>query len=791
MVNLEQYIANQPLKAVDSIDVGKKKIKYNTLIKSHRNIKEITGDEELVRAIVLTKLVNEYGYPIDRIELEKTYEIGRPKVITPRIDIIVKDIDGNAFLYIELKSPDEFEKDQDEIIEKQLFNLAGAELGLGKRVKYLVLMTCDLNDESFGNKLIVIDYDKYHSFDEWKNERYSADEIPIKYDRAIKTPYIKDGKKDLEKDYTKEQIDSIRKNLHNVLWGGGGTDDNEVFSSLVNIILAKIQDESEKRTGEKYDFQSFAFSTDEGDAFETNEDLFNRINNLYRRALKERMYITEQNKIDKSFVINEEKFSLTKLKYAIMVLEKYSLVDGKNSYDGKDILGDFFEGIIRDGFKQSKGQFFTHTNIVTFILWALQLDKLAIQRINTDKEIPYLIDPSAGSGTFLIEYMRFITQNVKYRFKEKLAKNRDVKDKFDEWFMPDHRENKWAKDYIYGIEHNFNLGTASKVNMILHGDGSTNIFVKDGLLPFSNYDKKTAPNALKNSSKDKLYAEKEINGQFDVVISNPPFSVELDTDTKKSLSNSFIFGDKKNSENLFIERYYHLLRENGRMGIVLPESVYDTTENKYIRLFIYKYFTVKAVVSLPQVTFSPYTNTKTSIIFAQKKTAKQIEKWNTQWEHYSKKWGRLKTRCENIVDVYLNGKDRNKLRSIKDLNPVREKWLLQCLLKSHFSDKDKSLDIADLVVKYADDIADICKPDKDLKDVFGFVNTWWVFSGVSRKLNYEVFIAEVDNVGYKRTKRGEKSQPNDLFRVNEKGLVLVDDEIMETALDYMRTIKWD
>ena len=578
-----------------------------------------------MRAIVLTKLVNEYGYPIDRIELEKTYEIGRPKVITPRIDIIVKDIDGNAFLYIELKSPDEFEKDQDEIIEKQLFNLAGAELGLGKRVKYLVLMTCDLNDESFGNKLIVIDYDKYHSFDEWKNERYYADEIPIKYDRAIKTPYIKDGKKDLEKDYTKEQIDSIRKNLHNVLWGGGGTDDNEVFSSLVNIILAKIQDESEKRTGEKYDFQSFAFSTDEGDAFETNEDLFNRINNLYRRALKERMYITEQNKIDKSFVINEEKFSLTKLKYAIMVLEKYSLVDGKNSYDGKDILGDFFEGIIRDGFKQSKGQFFTHTNIVTFILWALQLDKLAIQRINTDKEIPYLIDPSAGSGTFLIEYMRFITQNVKYRFKEKLAKNRDVKDKFDEWFMPDHRENKWAKDYIYGIEHNFNLGTASKVNMILHGDGSTNIFVKDGLLPFSNYDKKTAPNALKNSSKDKLYAEKEINGQFDVVISNPPFSVELDTDTKKSLSNSFIFGDKKNSENLFIERYYHLLRENGRMGIVLPESVYDTTENKYIRLFIYKYFTVKAVVSLPQVTFSPYTNTKTSIIFAQKKQQSKLK----------------------------------------------------------------------------------------------------------------------------------------------------------------------
>lgn len=88
-------------------------------------------------------------------------------------------------------------------------------------------------------------------------------------------------------------------------------------------------------------------------------------------------------------------------------------MDGKNSLSGKDILGDFFEGIIRDGFKQSKGQFFTHTNIVRFMLYAIQADKLAIKRIKDDKEIPYMIDPSAGSGTFLIEYMRFI----KLRFR--------------------------------------------------------------------------------------------------------------------------------------------------------------------------------------------------------------------------------------------------------------------------------------------------------------------------------------------------------------------------------------
>lgn len=110
-------------------------------------------------------------------------------------------------------------------------------------------------------------------------------------------------------------------------------------------------------------------------------------------------------------------------------------MDGKNSLSGKDILGDFFEGIIRNGFKQSKGQFFTHINIVRFMLYALQTDKLAIKRIKEDKEIPYMIDPSAGSGTFLIEYMKFITENMKYRnrnadgYNADLGTARAVKDK--------------------------------------------------------------------------------------------------------------------------------------------------------------------------------------------------------------------------------------------------------------------------------------------------------------------------------------------------------------------------
>src|SRR3989344_2948453 len=428
---IKQYLDKQKIKVVETYDFDDRKVKYSEKIKGWK-IDKFRGDEEIVRTYLLARLAGDLGYKPENIELEKEYDLGRPKVNKPRVDVIVRDDKGDAFLYMELKSPQDYEKDKDEVIEKQLFNLASQEKGQGKNVKYLVLYTIEIIDGEIKDKCVIVDYEKFSSFDSWKEVRDFADELPARYGKAQKEPYIK-GKKDLETSFTNEKLDGLRKNLHNVLWGGGGTDDNDVFSSLVNIILAKIQDESEKKNGEEYDFQIRTFK--DGESFESNEQLFEKINELYKRALKQRLNIVDEAKLKKSFVIDENKFSLTKLKYTVAELERFSFVDGKNSLNGKDILGDFFEGIIREGFKQSKGQFFTHINIVKFMLWGLQLDKLAIERVNKDLEIPYLIDPSAGSGTFLIEYMKFITENTKRRFRNKLHETRDVEDKFHQWFM--------------------------------------------------------------------------------------------------------------------------------------------------------------------------------------------------------------------------------------------------------------------------------------------------------------------------------------------------------------------
>lgn len=757
-------------KVVD-IDLDKKIITYNK-INNPRGIKVITGDEEIVRAYLVNHLVNELDYSPDLIDIEVEYEIGRPSLKKARVDILVRDSKGEVFFFVEVKAPDKWEADK-EFIEGQLFKLAKMQADS----KYLVYYTLDFKGGELLDQAIIVDYLQNKEFENWDlaGRPSISNELSAGYGKPRKPLFIKgDKKRGLRTNFTHDEVISLSRNLHNVLWGGGGTTDTEVFNSLVNIILAKIQDEDEKKKGQEYEFQVKGFDDGKGNTeIEKPEKVFERINALYRRALEKKLNLTDPVKLAKTYVINEEKFPLSKLIYTVQELEDISLIDGRNQVDGTDILGDFFENITRDGFKQTKGQFFTPINVVRFILYAMELDNLAIYRLNEKQDLPYIIDPSCGSGTFLIEAMKAVTKELKHKRNDEVASSSEVQRWFQTYFPPVH-ENNWARTFLYGADSNFDLGTAAKVNMILHGDGSANLFVQDGLLPFTFYAKSSGgTNVLVLQEQEVVYGNKHTNGQFDVVISNPPFSVDLDTVTKQKVERTFLFHKKKNSENLFIERYYQLLKENGRMGIVLPESVFDTTENKYIRLFLFKYFKIKAVVSLPQVTFEPFTSTKTSLLFAQKKTESEVVEWNTRWDKFQSEWSRLNTRVANYISVYLKREKKEKYPSIKSDSDKDALKNIHYFLKDYFEPKDAVLPVKELLEKYKAEIEEVSNIDKDTIDLFGHCNTWWVFGEVSKEIDYNIFMGEAENVGYKRSKATIPApRPNDLFDIEVAPLML-------------------
>jgi type I restriction enzyme M protein len=294
---------------------------------------------------------------------------------------------------------------------------------------------------------------------------------------------------------------------------------------------------------------------------------------------------------------------------------------------------------------------------------------------------------------------------------------------------------------------------------------------------------------LKKIEKDETYNNLDVNNQFDVVIGNPPFSVNMSNETKSYLKQTFLYGDKYSSENLFIERYYQLLKPGGRLGIVIPESILDTNSNKYIRLFLFKYFFIKAVVSLPQLTFQPYTPTKTSILFAKKKTKDEIIKYEETWKKYSHKFYELGTAVSNYYKVASGNLSKEKLPSIKNHTNKEIFENIKDFLGDKFTDTIDKNNIGKLLENNHKEFKNITFK-KNINS--SHINENWVFSKVAQDLNYNFCISHAENVGYKRTSRREKKAPNDLFEYTLKNnQVNIDFKDQKKILNYIRkNIEW-
>jgi len=249
-----------------------------------------------------------------------------------------------------------------------------------------------------------------------------------------------------------------------------------------------------------------------------------------------------------------------------LILKQYELIKIRT-----DIKGKIYEELIKNTFdKNENQQFFTPRNIVEFII-----------EIVAPQPNEKICDPACGSGGFLIAALEYIN---------KMHPNLNLED--------------YCRENLLGAEIDSRMVWIAKMNLILHGGhhSSVNYLKGGGSLSFS----KEAETILRNNS-------------VDIIVTNPPFG--SDYDQRSDLENFELGRSKKTRRRgiLFIEKCVKILKPNGRLVIVIEESILNNNGNEDVRRFITKNTIIESVISLPDTTFMPYATVKTSILVLRKR----------------------------------------------------------------------------------------------------------------------------------------------------------------------------
>jgi len=720
---------------------------YNQAISSDESHVRNADPEELAHAVTIALLHSTYGYPLTALAHELHFAHGSKGSKSDEVDALIRDEDGLPYAMIELKAASEYSAGRTAAIRDQLFGTAP----LVGSPKLLIYATVEPKGTQPCIKATCIDYSKHKSFKSWQDEAEpSSTHIPREYKDLDYKPFVCQGENDLQFSSTLADFRAVATSFHNEFFGEHP--DNTIFENLVKCLLAKIHDERTCKKGEDYGFQVFYKNSKP----ESAATVFERINGLYKAAYK-RYIDPHSDEIDE---INPKELSEERVKTVVVALQGMSITKGAAKHG--DIIGAFFEEILRSGFKQDRGMYFTHDNIVRFMIEALDLGgltRVVWQKSNhPENRLPYIIDPACGSGTFLLHAMNVVTRTVK-QAEDVLVSDHDSK-QFYTARLSDDQPNYWAENFIYGFDPKFIMAITAKVNMVLHGDGSAHIFKDDAFKPLSEYkDVRLRPCADSQRSITKAQYGHELCESFDVVVSNPPFGITLPAETRKTLTDTFCVGEANPSEGLFFERCFQLLKPSGRLGVVVPESFLNAKDMIDVRLFLYRFFHIRAIVSLPRNIFID-TPTLTSLLFAQKKTAHEVREWDKCWlKAAAVAEAKIKSANKVLSKPNLVGKSASKIAMefMSSLGPLvtEDTWIMKggknsALLR--FADGAKCKSSEDAAVYYRHILRTAAF--SDLKQL-------WVFQQTAAKLDYKYPAFMVEEIGYKLSKRKEKVRPNE------------------------------
>lgn len=724
-------------------------VTYDSGIASDESHVKTADGEELVHAIVLCLLhAKDFHYPISALGHEIHFAHGSKGSKSDEVDILIRDADGLAYAVFEIKPASEFEAERNDAIKNQLFGTAP----LVGSPKLLVYATVEAKGTEPKMRAICIDYTKYKTFDSWRDagEPHSVT-FPTDYRDIDYVPYVNGGVSDLDLDSTQAEFRAVAVGFHNEFFGEHP--DNTVFVNLVKCLLAKIHDERIRKKGETYEFQVLY----KNGKPESAKVVFARVNELYKSAYK-RYIAPGAPEIDE---INPKEFSEERVKTVVLALQAISITKGAARHG--DVIGAFFEEILRSGFKQDRGMYFTHDNIVRFMVEAADLSGLTrttwLASTHPDNRLPYVIDPACGSGTFLLHAMNTITNAVKAG-EETLVSDHDS-EQFYKARLSDDQPNYWAENFVYGFDPKFIMAITAKVNMVLHGDGSAHIFKEDAFRPFSKYaDIRLRPSSDSSRSAPRARYAPDMCESFDLVVSNPPFAITIPSETRATLGKTFSLPDSTPSEGLFLERCFQLLKPGGRLAIVLPESSLNAKEMMAARLFLYRFFRVRCVVSMPRNIFID-TPTLTSLLFAQKKTSNEIDEWDEAWMSSAAKVDAYLKMASKALRKAFAASHTGSAVANEFLTGVRPlitetKWI---------SKGGKQPEVFQLEQNWSGKSGEEAAAFyRDVLRTAGFsaLCELFIFREVVSSLDYEFPTFVVEEIGYKLSKRREKARPNEL-----------------------------
>jgi type I restriction-modification system DNA methylase subunit len=452
-----------------------------------------------------------------------------------------------------------------------------------------------------------------------------------RFDKYVQSDTNKKGSQTLDKEFV-QSLDQWRKYLATNIAVNNKKINDEELNYAVQLLIDRL---IFLRFAEDCDVEPDAQlqqAVSKGDAYKNLIDLFKQADDKYNSGLFdfEKDKITPLLKVDNKIlkgIINELYYPLCRYEFAVMPVEVLG-----NAYE--QFLGKVIRILPSRGVKieekpevrKAGGVYYTPQYIVEYIV-KNTVGKLIDGKTPKDIEAIKIVDPACGSGSFLLgayEYLLNFHSNWYYtNLNDKQKKKGDI-------LTPDgklttHEKKRILLNNIYGVDLDANAVEVSKLSLLLKCmEGETQASIKQQITMFNERVLPTLDDNIKdgNSLIDTDFYDNEIDlgyertikpfswkkqfpivfkqGGFDVVIGNPPYvmlqsletKVVFDYTLKKYKSAKY----KIDTYQLFTETSINLIKENGLIGFITPNTFLKNIHSEPLRKFILDNSSIKEIL---------------------------------------------------------------------------------------------------------------------------------------------------------------------------------------------------